>query len=175
MDAIAAFAAHAVKTRYEAIPASAIAAAKIFVLDTIGVGIVGSSGPLAPELARAQNKFGTGDDTRVWSLGTRLPAAAAAMCNAYQIHNSEFDCVHEAAVAHVMSAVLPATLAHAERSGGIDGQRLLEAVIVGVDVASSLGVAATSGLRFFRPATVGAFGATAAVGKLMGFDEARMI
>ena len=42
-------------------------------------------------------------------------------------------------------------------------------------MAAGLGVAATTGLRFFRPATAGAFGATAALGKLMGLDPPAMI
>ena len=175
MDAIAAFADHVVGSRFEQMPASAVAKAKDFIFDTVGVGLVGSSGPMAEELSAAQELSGKGDDARVWSIGKRLPAPAAALCNAYQVHNSEFDCVHEVAVAHVLSAVLPASLAVAERDGGVSGRDLIEAVVLGVDVAASLGVAARSGLRFFRPATVGAFGATAAVGKLMKFDEARMI
>lgn len=173
MDAIVKFAEHVAATRFDDMPQSAITAAETLILDTIGVGIGGSSGPMAEELAAAQELNGTGQDAHVWSLGKRLPTSAAALCNAYQVHNSEFDCVHEEAVAHVLSAIVPACLAHAERVGGIDGRRFIEAVVLGVDVASNLGVAATSGLRFFRPATVGAFGATAALSKLMGFDAAR--
>ena len=175
MDAIARIAEHVATTRLEDMPESAVKAAEVLILDTIGVGIGGSSGPMAVELADAQELSGTGTDAHVWSLGKRLPASAAAQCNSYQVHNSEFDCVHEAAVAHVLSAIVPAAMAHAERAGGIDGRRFIEAVILGVDVASNLGVAATSGLRFFRPATVGAFGAAAALSKLMGFDTERTI
>jgi aconitate decarboxylase len=174
MDAIHRFSEHVAATRFEDIPEEAVSAAETMILDTIGVGLAGSSGPLARELADTQEAFGKGDDAHVWSIGKRLPAAAAAFCNAYQIHNSEFDAIHEAAVAHVMSAVVPAALACAERQGGVEGRRFVEAVVLGVDVASNLGVAARTGLRFFRPATVGAFGATAAVGKLMGFDADRM-
>ncbi|MGI9479901.1 MAG: MmgE/PrpD family protein [Hyphomicrobiaceae bacterium] len=175
MDAIARFAEHVATTRFEDMPESAVAAAETMIFDTIGVGIGGSSGPMAVELADAQELNGRGDDAHVWSLGKRLPAAAAAQCNAYQAHNSEFDCVHEDAVAHVLTAIVPACMAHAERTGGIDGRRFIEAVVLGVDVASNLGVAAISGLRFFRPATVGAFGAAAALSKLRGFDAARTI
>ena len=46
--------------------------------------------------------------------------------------------------------------------------------MLGVDVAASLGLAATAGLRFFRPATVGAFGGCAALSKLMGFDAEQL-
>lgn len=174
-DAIAAFAQHVVTTAYDDLAQAAVDAAKTFILDTVGVGIVGSCGAMAQELAAAQILCGRGDDARVWSLGLRLPAPAAALCNAYQAHNSEFDCVHEEAVAHVMSAVLAAAMAVAEREGGVSGRRLIEAVVLGVDVGAGVGVAATSRLRFFRPANAGAFGAAAAVGKLMGFDRDRLI
>lgn len=174
MDAIETFCAHVVERSARDFPDTAVEAAKTFILDTLGVGILGSNGPQAAEIAAVQDLSGQGDDARVWSTGKRLPAAAAALCNAYQTHNSEFDCVHEAAVAHVMTAVLPVALAGAERMGAVSGARLLEAVVLGVDVAASLGVAASSGLRFFRPGTVGAFGGVAALGKLMGLDAERL-
>ncbi|TVQ29667.1 MAG: MmgE/PrpD family protein [Geminicoccaceae bacterium] len=165
---------HVASTDYTDLPEAAIAAAKTFVLDTLGVGLAGSSGPKAQELVTLQAGWGQGTDARVWASTQRLPAPAAAFCNAYQAHNAEFDCIHEQAVAHVMTVVLPVALAGAERLGGVDGKRLLTAVVLGVDVAASLGVAARSGLRFFRPATVGAFGGAAALGKLLGFDKERL-
>src|SRR5262245_30258756 len=179
MDAIAAFAEHVADTSFQDLPETAVDAAKTFILDTVGVGLAGSNGPMAQELVRAQWLWGSGGDGRVWSTGDVLPAPAAAFCNAYQVHNAEFDCIHEAAVAHVMTVLLPVALAGAERISKIegrpvDGRRLIEAVILGVDVAASLGLAATSGLRFFRPGTVGAFGGAAALGKLMDFDAPRL-
>lgn len=174
-DPIFAFAEHVCATGYDDISDAAILAAKTFILDTIGVGISGSNGPDAAELVRSVSAMGAGEDARVWATGERLPAAGAAFCNAYQAHCQEFDCVHEGAVAHVMTIVLPVALAVAERQGGISGKQLLEAVVTGVDVAVALGVAAESGLRFFRPATVGAFGGAAAAGKLLGFDRDRMV
>ena len=41
MDAIAAFAQHVARTRYEDLPTDAIAAAKMLILDSLGVGVVG--------------------------------------------------------------------------------------------------------------------------------------
>ncbi len=174
-DPIFAFADHAASTSLDDIPDDAIRAAKTFILDTLGVGISGGSGPMTAELVATAAKMGSGDDATIWGTGQKLPAASAAMCNAYQAHCQEFDCVHEGAVAHVMTIVLPVALAISERIGGVSGKRLLEAAILGVDVASALGVAAHSGLRFFRPATVGAFGGVAAAGKILGFDQARMV
>ncbi|HZD26173.1 MAG TPA: MmgE/PrpD family protein, partial [Alphaproteobacteria bacterium] len=169
-DSISRFAEHAATTAFEALPAPAVGAARTFILDTLGVGLVGSAGPHVDGLRAVQRGWGDGDAATVWGSGLRLPAPAAAMCNAYQTHNSEFDCIHEAAVVHPMSVVLPAALAVAERQGGVSGRDLLAAVVLGVDVACHLGVAARSGMKFFRPATAGAFGGTAAAGRLMGFD-----
>jgi len=71
-----------------------------------------------------------------------------------------------------MAVVLPVAIATAEAVGNVTGRRLLEAVVAGVEVALAIGVAAREGLRFFRPATAGAFGAAAAAAKLRGFDAA---
>src|SRR5438874_4192979 len=119
VDAIAAFADHVVRAQFEDLPGTAIVAAKTFILDTLGVGIAGSSGPMARELASMQETWGRGGAARVWGNGKRLPAPSAAMCNAYQVHNAEFDCVHEEAVVHAMSVVLPAAIAQAERAKGV--------------------------------------------------------
>ena len=170
MDAIAAFAEHVVRSSYDDLPAAAIAAAKTFMLDSFGVGVAGSAAPWAKELVDTATRWGSGRDARAWVYGTALPAPAAAMCDGYQIHNSEYDCVHEAAVVHPMAVLLSATMAHAERAGGVSGRDLLSAIALGVDVGVGIGLASKAPLRFFRPATAGAFAATAAIGKLMGFD-----
>jgi aconitate decarboxylase len=175
MDASAIFCEHATQTRFADLPSEAVRAAKIFMLDTLGVGIAGSSEPMARELVRAQHHWGDASVARVWGLGASMSAPAAAMCNAYQVHSGEFDCLHEEAVVHALSVVLPVAMAGAERNKAVSGKDLMTAVAVGVDVAAGLGVAATTSLQFFRPATAGAFGATAALGKLMGLDRPAMI
>ena len=157
------------------LPPPAVDAVKTFLLDSFGVAIAGSRGPWVGRLIETAALSGQGSAARIWNSGAPLPAAAAALCNAYQIHNSEFDCIHEAAVVHPMAVVLPAAMAAAERAGGVDGGSLMTAVALGVDVATRLGVASKVPLRFFRPATAGALGATAALGKLLGFDADRLV
>ena len=170
-DAIAALCDHVAGSRWEDLPAPAIAATKTFVLDSLGVAVAGSAGPRAAALAGIQSTWGSGDEASVIVHAQRLPAPAAALCNSYQPHNAEFDCLHEAAVVHSMACVLPAALAHAQRSGGVTGRDFAVAIALGVDVACHIGIGAQAGFRFFRPANAGAFGATAAVGRLMGLDS----
>jgi aconitate decarboxylase len=175
MDAIAIIADHVVTSRFSDLPSEVIGAAKTFILDTFGVGLAGGSDPLAADLVATCAIWGHGQDARVWGSDTRLPAPSAAMCNATQVHNCEFDCLHEGAVVHAMSVVLPAAMAGAERKRNVSGADLIAAISVGVDVCACLGVAATRGLRFFRPATAGTFGGVAALGKLVGLDKAQMV
>ncbi len=175
MDAVAKFAQHVAETTYDDLPEAAVLAAKTYILDTFGVGIAGSDGPWMDELLEVQGLVGKGDDARVWGRGDRLPAPAAAMCNGYQIHNSEFDCVHEAAVLHPMTVVLAATMAFAEREGDVSGRDLVTAMVLGVDIACHLGVASTSRMQFFRPATAGAMAAAAGIGKCRGFGPDRLV
>lgn len=172
-DPIHAFVDHTLGVRFDELPASVVEAAKTFVLDTLGVGIGGSVGPMAGELI--QSLGGQGGEARVWGTGEQLPAATAALHNAYRTHCTEFDCIHEAAVVHVMTVVLPAALSGAERQGGINGRQLIEAVVAGVDIAAGLGLAATTGLRFFRPATAGAFGGVAALGKIANLNRSQLL
>ncbi len=87
-DAIQAIATHVLESSAAAMT-EAVPAAKTFLLDTLGVGIVGSSGPMAPDLVEAMGLQGTGTEARVWNTGQSLPAAAAAFCNAYQTHCQE--------------------------------------------------------------------------------------
>ncbi len=166
---------HVVETEYQALPPSAVAATKTFVLDSIGVGVAGSRAPGADVLIDCAKGWGAGDDGTVWVRGARLPAPTAALINAYQIHALEFDCIHEGAVVHAMATALPVAMAHAERVGGVSGRELVTALALGIDVACVIGMAARSEMRFFRPATAGAFGATAALAKLRGFDVPRMM
>ena len=169
-DPIRVFAEHVSRTRYEDLPEPAVRAARIFILDTIGVGLAGTNGPRVRELIESSAAMLGEGTARCWGHRRTLSAPGAAMVNGYQIHNSEFDCVHEAAVIHPVTVCLAAVLAHADRMGGVSGRDLVKAVVLGVDVACHLGVATTSGLRFFRPATAGIFAAAAGLGSLLRFD-----
>ena len=169
--------AHVATTRYEDLPAAAVDAAKVFILDTFACGLAGTSGPDADQIRAAADAWGQGDAARVWGRAGTLPAPSAALVNAYQIHCLEFDCVHEGSVLHPMSSLFAAAIAEAERQTRagrrISGRDLIAAVAVGVDVTCTLGLSSRAPMRFFRPASIGGFGATAASAKLRGFDTAR--
>ena len=164
------FAEHVAATRLADVPPAAVARAKVFILDSLGVAIAGSTAPGREQVLAAARRWGAGTEARLWGGGGSLPAPQAALVNAFQMHCQEFDCVCEPAVLHPMATLLPAALAFAEREGGVGGADLLVAVAVGVDVSGWIGASSTQPLRFFRPATAGGFGAAAATAKLAGLD-----
>ena len=152
---------------------TAYAAAKIFLLDTIGVGISGSSASGADAILKVASHWGEGDAISVLGRTATLPAASAAFVNGFQIHCQEFDAVHEEAVVHAMSVVTASMLSEVSNRV-VSGQLFLKALIFGVDLACGLGLASRSGIRFFRPATAGAFGAVLAVSVLRGYKQAQL-
>jgi aconitate decarboxylase len=174
-DPIDQFAAHVVGTHWQNLPPEAVSAAKTFILDTLGVAVAGSAVPQAEVLRDAAARWGAGNEAQALGTRMRLPAAAAALVNAFQAHNQEFDCIHEAAVVHPLATVLAASLAVAERQGGITGRDLILAIVSGVDVSATIGAAARNRMTFFRPATAGIFGATAAAGRLLGLDRSALL
>ena len=160
---------HFARVAYGEIPKQARDAAKTFIADTLAVGMAGREAPWRPQVLDTAR--GGPEEATVWGAGERLPLAAAAMVNAFQVHSQEFDPVHEGAVVHAMAAVLACAIGWAEKYGGISGDALIRAVIAGVDVAATLGLCSRAPMRFFRPANCGGFGATAALALLAKLDE----
>ena len=167
---------HVLETPDAAIPETARDAARVFLLDGLAVGVAGMAHAARPGLLAAARGWGAGAEARLWGDGIALPASQAAFMNAFQAHALEFDAIHEAAVVHAMTPTVSAALAEAERLSGlgqpVSGARFMAAVILGLDLACTIGAAARGPMRFFRPATAGMFGAYGAVARLRGFDLA---
>jgi 2-methylcitrate dehydratase PrpD len=152
------------------LPAEIRVAALHLLGDTLAVGAAGATAPGADGVLAAARGWGTGEDARLIGSDERLPAASAAFVNGFRIHCLEWDAVHEPAVVHAMSVVSAALGASIDRMGGCDPDAALTALAIGVDIAAGLGLAATSPLTFFRPATAGCIGAALAVARIEGVE-----
>lgn len=144
---------------FDSLDENTLHALKTFILDSLGVGICGARVPFASPLKQLVASWGEGRQAQVMNTGEWLPAPSAAMVNAWQIHNQEFDCVHEDAVVHPMAVIQAVLLAFSQRQGTITGQQFLTAVCVAVDAATTIGSASNAPVTFFRPAWCGAMGA----------------
>ncbi|MEE4454200.1 MmgE/PrpD family protein [Novosphingobium resinovorum] len=166
------FVAQALNTRWQDFDRATQSAACALVFDSLAVGVAGYCAAHAAQVSAAVAGWGgacgSGGDARGFILGGATGGwspAQAAFVNAFQIHAQEFDCVHEPAVAHPMATVCAALLAEAARAP-VHGADFLAAVIAGIEVVATLGVAARTGPRFFRPALAGVFGSALALARL---------
>ncbi|MBB3954218.1 MmgE/PrpD family protein [Novosphingobium sediminicola] len=163
---------HALGLRWADVPGAARERALAFLHDTLAVGVAGVGAAHADAVLTMAKGWGAGRVAGVLGRpGLRLPVGSAAFVNAYQIHGQEFDCVHEPAVLHPMATLLAALLAEAARGVPVSGEQFLTAIVAGVDVSVTLGLAAPGPLKFFRPATAGIFGCVAGIAAMLGLGR----
>ncbi|VTU45165.1 MmgE/PrpD family protein [Variovorax sp. PBL-E5] len=171
-------AAHASGTHFDDLPAQAVAAVKRSLLDALGVTLAaGTLGQASRAFVETARSSGQGP-SRVIGFGFGAAPSLAALANGAMSHALDYEDTHDAALVHPHGIALPAALAVAQAVGGITGAQFIAALAVGADISCRLGLAmADDDTRrgwTMRP-LLGTYGAAAAVGKLLGLDEARMV
>src|ERR1041384_189011 len=116
-----------------AIPPEVREAARLHLLDAIGVGLAAAAtGAGAPYLKAATSLGGAGPAT-IFGFGDGFTAAAAALANGGMIHGLEYDAAHTAAFALGVPGLAPAARATA-KAAGASRDALLLAYIKGWEV-----------------------------------------
>ncbi|WP_255167218.1 MmgE/PrpD family protein [Natrononativus amylolyticus] len=126
----------------------------------------------AASVLEAVEALGGADAPRV-PTGGALAADRAALLGGTFAHSLDFDDTHRESSLHPGAPVIAAALPVA-RERGTTGEELFAAISLGYDVTCALGRAVDPDAHYARgfhlTATCGTFGATAAVGRLRGFD-----
>lgn len=180
MDASNLFVKNFMETRYEDLPEKVVEETKKQVLDLIGVAIGGYGQAGAKEIRELAIEWGGAEQATIFSCGIKVPAPNAAQANATMVHSLDFDDVHEAAVMHPGVITIITALAMAEKVGGLSGKDFIQAVAVGGDMISRMGLATRPGDDIHQYGwhftTLNGFMTSAAVaGKIMGLTEDEMI
>lgn len=136
-EQIAEFAA---ETSFADLPQAVVESVKMRVLDTLGIML--AAAPL--ETSRSARRWaadhgGTAGATAV-GVGERLPANMAAFVNGVLAHSLDYDDTHLPSVLHPSASVIPAALAAAE-ANGVDGETVIRAIAIGLEVCVRLGMA----------------------------------
>ena len=158
-----------------ALPAPVLDQAVRCVLDLVGVAIAGTSTPMAQISARfAHEQFASGNAT---VIGSRSPLSVtgATWVNGAYASALDMDDGHRMAMGHPGASVIPAALAIAECTGA-SGKEFLAALVAGYEVAVRASAARVPWYKdkMYSTGIWGVFGATAAAGKLLEFDEATL-
>lgn len=175
-DAIVPLSENIISLRFEDIPGPVVESAKLFILDTFGTALAGSSAPGVKPVLEILKEIGGKAESTVWtpSGGTILPAPTAAFANGVMAHARDFDDTHDAAIVHANTSVLPSAFAMAE-SRHRSGKDLITAVVSGIDLACRMGLAAPSLGGWIHSSTLAYFGSTAASAKLAGLDLEQLV
>jgi len=163
----------AVEFSFDKLPKEAVDKTKMCLLDTIGVMAAASTLKIGKAIASFVKAMGGVEEATVICSDFRTSCVNAAFANGSFVETPENQDGIRYGGLHQCSAVIPAALAVGEKRK-ISGKELITSVIVGYEVSAR--VAATTHpeqiLKGFIPVgTVGPYGAAAAVGKILGFDQ----
>ncbi|HSE00224.1 MAG TPA: MmgE/PrpD family protein [Burkholderiales bacterium] len=161
---------------YDQIPQRAREHCKNLLLDAVACALAGHRGEETHQVAAFAAGLAQSRESSVMG-GDRLSLAGATLLNGYLITAVTMCDVHRATLTHITPEVMPPALAIAERDA-LSGRELLVALAAGSETMTRIGTAmdwpAARARGWHGPGVLGPFGAAAAVGRLLGFDEETM-
>jgi len=162
---------------YQNIPSTAIEQAKRCLLDFIGVALCGANDPTAVHIFEFFKRLGGTREASIIRHDHKTSIPLAALVNGSMAHGLELDDGHIVGHVHPGVTAIPAALAVGEQMGA-SGKEILTAIVAGYETVIRVGDAVTPSAIYDRgihaPGLVGAFGASAAVGRLLNLNEKEM-
>jgi len=156
--AISAFAKHLTTTRYQDLPAAAVAAAKQEILDSLATALGGSTKAGVGELVDMVKEWGGAKQSTIIGYGLKVPAPSAAQVNGTMIHALDYDDGHQVALVHIGCSAVSTAFAAAERvvalGGKVSGKELITALALGADFISRMSLASKPAAVLFLPAGI---------------------
>ena len=159
-----------VETRYSRLPKPVVEAAKIAILDGVGVMVAGSAQAPARIATGYVRELGGAPLCSVVGAGFKTNAPSAAFANGVAGHCLDFEIQGEPPT-HGTSSCLPAALALAEQVGA-SGEAIIEAFVLGWEIQGRLRAASAHATSpaYHPPGFVGPLGGAAASAKILGLD-----
>ena len=160
---------------YDQLPAAAINAGKMAILDCLGAALAGceeTSGKIISEYVKGAGRPEAG----VIGEGFRTSIDQAAWVNGTKAHALDYDdyfVPNHSTPYHPTAAILPAVLAVAEKYH-LSGEDVLLAYITGFEVAARIAMVCAKqqyDLGWHTTSTLGSIGAAAAIAKMLELDE----
>lgn len=172
------------RTTYQDLPSEAIRIAKRCLIDGTGVILSGSTEKSSHILRQYLENLGGKPESAVLGSTLRLPAQSAALANGASGHAQDFDDTQlsdapdriSGLLTHPTTPVLAATFALGEAMN-ISGKEFLTAFSIGFEVECKMAEAIHPihyQKGYHTTGTIGAFGAAAAAGKILGLSESRI-
>ncbi len=158
-----------IEARPDARSEEALRILRLSLFDWMACGMAGAQEPVARLLREVKPQHA--DGRAVFGATARFAAADAALINGATSHALDYDDTHFDHIGHPSVAIFPAVMAVSR------GGEALWAALLGAEVSVRVGLwlgRSHYQTGFHQTATAGAFGATAAAGRLLGLDMAQM-
>lgn len=152
-----------------------IKTAKLFILDSLGTALAGTTAPGCKETLHLLKNMGGKPESSLIGFDLKLPAFSASLINSMTIHALDFDDTYDPAAMHCYTSPFPAALALAEAKDEITGKELINAVVLGVDLCARLGASINSPLSWIRTSTCGYFASALAGSKILNLSEEKIL
>jgi 2-methylcitrate dehydratase PrpD len=174
---------HIVGSRFADLTPEAVEGARRTLLWSMATALAGAGAPGSDAVLKFVLDHGGREAATVVGTGRRAPASLAAFANGVfaKAHEYEDKFWLDKAGGFAMGfAIAPAVLAAAEEEGGIDGRTVLTAIAVGVDIQARLlsairGEISPVWTAWNSTYLFSNYGATIAVGKVLGLSEEHML
>jgi 2-methylcitrate dehydratase PrpD len=171
-------AGYAAALRYEDLPPAVVQRAKDCFIDGVATISYGAELPWSRMVIAYAQRYGAGGNSVILGAGgARVHAPAAALANGALAHAFELDSTTMPnSGSHPAATLFTSALAVAQEQG-LSGRELITAFVAGAEVMFRIGRATRHSNEtrgFHAPGTTGPFGAAVAVGRLRGFDAAKM-
>jgi len=166
-----------VQTRYEDLPAAVRREGLRTLVNWVGAAVGGSHHEAIDRALAALAPFSAASHASILGRGERLDIMNAAFVNGVSSHVLDFDDTHLKTIIHPAAPVAPAILAFSEYRN-VAGRDFLNALILGVEIECRIGNAVYPDhydRGWHITGTCGPFGAAAAMGKLLGLSEQKMV
>lgn len=152
----------------ESMPQAVRERAALVMLDAIGTAYAASRYPFAPVALSALSSLGHGDSV-VIGMDARLALRDAVVMNGILVHGLDYDDTYLPGSVHLSASSVPTVLALGAQHK-TSGKDALLACLLGLEIGARIAQAAQGGFvnaGFHATGIAGAFGATAAAGRLM--------
>lgn len=162
---------------FEIIPKATLKQIKNHLLDSLGVGLAGSTQETARICYKTLSAMEGLPESTVIGEKKKLPSSSAAFINGTSIHSIELDDGRAGAAVHPGASILATSLAVSE-AGAKGGKEFLLSALIGYEVTLRLAMAMFPHHRrmgFHPTATCGTFGAALAAGKILGLSAPEMV
>ena len=145
-------------------------------LDVIGTGLAATRFEFAHRALAGLMSIGEDGNHSVIGMQMKLPFRDAMLLNGILAHGLDYDDTHPGAIVHPSASTFPCALGVAEKIDA-SGADLLAAYVVGVDIATRIGVTAAGAMHTSGFHTTGIAGHPACAvvaGKLLGLKEEQL-